>query len=212
MVSTAFPPNLPPDAQWVSPLPPADQITPVTHVRGTLLAASREQLRTAGRFAAYDALLSPPARAALDATLVGTWFGIDVAQEHYGAVDRLGISDREVKEMTDDVSRRLSGPFMQTMSSTLRTTGLSPWDVVPFYDKVWRRLFVGGALAVAKVGPKDARIIIAGQPLIQSRFHRLGLSRHLVIGIQFLVGKSAYVRELYLDPAGGRAELLLQWV
>jgi hypothetical protein len=213
MVGVNLPKSLLPEAtEWISPLPPEREIAPVTHVRGTLLAASREQVRAAGRFADYERLLTPAARAELDTTLANAWFSIDLAHVHYTAVDRLGLAEPEAVRMTEEVSRRLSGPFMQTMSSTLRTTGLTPWDIVPFYDKVWRRLFVGGALAVAKVGPKDARMVIAGHPLIKYRYHRIGIATHLVIGVQFLVAKRAYVRELRVDPVAGRADLLLQWV
>jgi hypothetical protein len=203
---------LPDVVEWVRPLPRESEIVPVRHVRGTLLAASRDQLRAAGRFAAYERLLSPSVRAELDAVMGGTWFPIELAHEHYAAVDRLGISEAETIRLTEDVSRKLSGAFMQTMASMLRTGGLTPWDVVPFYDKVWSRLFIGGAFGVAKVGPKDARVIVVGHPLIKYRYQRIGLSRHLVIGVEFLVAKRAYVRELLIDPVAGRAEFLLQWV
>jgi hypothetical protein len=204
--------SFPPDAQWVRPLPSPEDVTPVTHVRGTLLAASREQLRAAGHFARYESFLPPQSRPELDAALAGTWLPIDLAHDHYAAVDHLGLTEPEIREMTEEVSRKLSGAFMQTMSSTLRTSGLTPWDVVPFYDKVWRRLFVGGAFGIAKVGPKDARFVIVGHPLVKHRYHRIGLSRHLVIGVQFLVAKRAYVRELRLDVSAGRSDFLLQWV
>ena len=204
--------TLPPDVEWVTPLPPDRELAPVTHVRGTLLATSRDQVRAAGRFEEYEKHLPSQARVELDAAHVTTWFPIEIAHHHFAALDRVAITESQVKAMTEEVSRKLSGAFMQSVATTLRTSGLDPWSVVPFYSRVWRRLFVGGALAVAKLGPKDARVVIAGQPLIQHRYLRVGLSRHLVIGVEFLLAKRPYVREVALDPGAGRVEYLLQWV
>jgi hypothetical protein len=175
------------------------------------MATSREQLRASRRFAEYESLLSSPTRSQLDTALTTMWYPLEIAREHYAAIDRLALTEPEIIRMTDEVAEKLSGAFMQTMSSMLRTT-LTPWDILPFYARVWRRLFVGGALAVAKNGPKDAHITIAANPLLKHRYLRIGLSRHLVIGIQFLVAKRAYVRELTVDPVAGRADYLLQWV
>jgi hypothetical protein len=202
---------LPETDEWISPLP--HSVSLVTHVRGSLLSASRDQLRVAGRYEDYERHLTPQARGDLANALVTAWVPVSLAHEHFGAIDRLGLSDGDVGAMTEEVSKRLNGPFMQTMSSTLRTSGITPWDIFPFYDKVWRRLFVGGALGVAKIGPKDARVLIAGHTLLRHRYHRIGLARHMASGVRFLANKAAtYVSEQRLDGAAGRCEFVLQWV
>jgi hypothetical protein len=198
--------------EWIRPLPREGDYSAVSHVRGTLLAAGRDQLRAVGRFAEYERLLPSKARAELDGVLMGSWFPVALAHEHFAAIDGIGLSDADMMKITDQVSRTLNGPVIKTLSSTLRTTGVTPWDIVPFYDQVWRRLFVGGAVGVSKVGPKDGRVIVAGNPLVKYRYHRIGVARHLVAGVEVIVGKRAYVREQRLDVAAGRVDYLMQWV
>jgi hypothetical protein len=202
----------PATGEWVLPLPPAGELLPVTHVHGSLLATSRERLHSVGRLSDYERLLPPPARSLLNGALTTIWLPLEIADDHYSAIDRLGLSEPEITRMADVAAERLSGAFMQTLSSLLRTTGLTPWDIVPFYGKVWRRLFVGGALSIIKEGPKDARITVSAHPLLKHRYHRIALSRHLVIGVQLLVATRAYVRDLGADALAGRGDFLLQWV
>jgi hypothetical protein len=193
-------------------MPAADDMTVVSHVRGTLLVASRDQLRASGRFAEYESFLSREVREELDAVLVASWQRVSLASEHYSAVDQLGFTDTEVAALTASAAEKLHGIFLSTLSKMVRSSGVTPWSVVPLSGKIWNRLFVGGAVAVAQEGPKDARIVVAGLPLIKSRYLRVGLAQHLATAIRFVVASRPYVQPQRLDLSRGRAEFLIQWV
>jgi hypothetical protein len=198
--------------EWVRPLPVPNQLTIVSQVRGTLLIASRAQVRASGRFDDYESRLSPPTRKHLEGALASSWLPIDLAEEHFQAIDQLKIPDSEVLALTSAVARQVQGVLLTTLSKMARTGGLTPWAVVPLSGKVWDRLFVGGALGIAREGPKDALVVVAGHPLIRSRYHRLGFGQHLTNAVHFCVGKRAHVRVRHVDLAQARAEFLVQWV
>ena len=176
-----------------------------------MLVASREQLREAGRFADYEAFLTPRARTELQSVLVGSWQALALAEEHYAAIDRLDFSDSQVATLTLSAAEKLHGIFLSTLSKMVRSAGITPWSVAPMSGKIWSRMFVGGALAIGQAGPTDARIVLAGFPLIRSRYLRLGIAQHLATAIKFVVARRPSVRPQHLDLEGGRAEYLLQW-
>ncbi len=176
-----------------------------------MLLASREQIREAGRFADYEALLSAQARAELESVLVGSWQPLALAEEHYAAIDRLNLSDSQVATLTSSAAEKLHGIFLSTLSKMVRSSGITPWSVAPMSGKIWSRLFVGGALAIRQAGPTDARVVLAGFPLVRSRYLRLGIAQHLATAIRFVVARRPSVRPQALDLEGGRAEYLLHW-
>jgi hypothetical protein len=196
---------------WVLPLPGPGDLFFVTKVRGTLLVASRAQLLASGRFAQYERLLAPYARHDLDSAVAASWLPSSLAEEHFRAIDQLEMAETEIIVLTSAAAQRLHGVFLTTLAKMTQTRGLTPWAVVPMATKIWKRLFVGGALGVAREGPRNARVVVAGHPLIKSRYHRLGLGRHFASAIRFVVGKQIYVRDHVVDVDRGRAEYLLQW-
>jgi hypothetical protein len=198
--------------EWVRPLPEPHELKIVSHIRGTLLVASRTQIRSSGRFDAYERLLASSTRRSLEEVVPASWLPIDLAVEHWDAIDRLDIPEAEVLELTSAAARQTQGVLLSTLSKMAQTGGLTLWSAVPLSGRVWERMFVGGALAVAREGPKDAVVVVAGHPLIRSRYHRLGIGQHLTNAVHFVVGKRAYVRQRHADPEGGRAEFLVLWV
>jgi hypothetical protein len=55
-------------------------------------------------------------------------------------------------------------------------------------------------------------VVIAGNPLVAYRYHRIGLGAHLATTVRMVVAARVYTRVLFLDETRGRVELLLQWV
>jgi hypothetical protein len=184
----------------------------VSQVRGTLLTASREQILASGRFPEYESRLAPTTRKELADVVAASWQPIALAEEHLHAIDSLDIPEAEVLSLTSAVARQVQGVLLSTASKMARGGGLTLWSAVPLTGRVWERLFVGGALGVAREGPKDAVVVIVGQPLIASRFHLLGLGQHLTNAARFVVGRRAWARMRHADATRGRAEFLVQWV
>jgi hypothetical protein len=184
----------------------------VTQIRGTLLIASRGQLLASGRFAAYESRLAPATRRDLADVVAASWLPIAIAEEHFRAIDGLDIPEADVLSLTTAAAREVQGVFLSTLSKMARGGGLTPWSVVPLSGRVWERLFIGGALGVAREGPKDAVVVVVGQPLIASRYYLLGLGQHLTNAVRLVAARRAWVRVRHADGARGRAEFLVQWV
>jgi hypothetical protein len=137
---------------------------------------------------------------------------VDYAQAHFRAIDGVSISDADILAMTSSVAEKIHGVFLSTVSRTIRSSGVTPWSVVPVAAKIWHRFFQGGAIGVRKEGPKDARVVVTGNPLVAFRYHRIGWGAHLATTVRMVAATRVYTRVLDLDEARGRLEVLLQWV
>jgi len=76
---------------------------------------------------------------------------------------------------------------------------------------MWNRVFQGGSVGAEELGPKDAHIVFAGNPLVRHRYHRLGLRTHAEFFMN-IVATHATVREVSCDPDRGSLTLLARWV
>jgi len=194
---------------WLLRLP--SDVQPVHAVRGTLLAASRAQLRAAGLFDAYADHLSKSVRQELDAFVAASWLPMELAHAHFSAIGALDLDPATIAASTAPVAERLHRVFVSTAFQLLKAGGLTPWAILPTAVKVWDRLFLGGAIGVQQIGPKDGRVVIAGSSLVRHTYHRIGLRMH----VQFVVGlasERAHVREVSCDPDLGTLTLLCRWV
>ena len=54
------------------------------------------------------------------------------------------------------MGERIQGTFIGTLVQRARMVGLTPWVVVPQFERLRERLLQGGAMEVVKVGPKTA--------------------------------------------------------
>ena len=207
MVPNSVPTSAP--KQWVVPIPAT--VTPTRAVRGTLLAASRTQLRQAGLFEAYNRHLSDAARRDLDGAIAASWIPIDVAHAHFAAADALDLPQSDILAFTRAAGERLHQVVLSTALRLARTAGLTPWTALPVFGKIWDRVFEGGALGVQQTGPKDARVVVASHPLVRHRYHRLGLRAHIELMLSFCAER-AYVRETEYHPNSGTMAVVARWV
>src|SRR5580704_12438920 len=90
---------------WVVPL--ARPLVRTHMVRGSLLVTSREQLRAAGFFEAYNAHLGEAARRELDGLVAASWLSIELAHDHFTALDAVGLSDSEIFACTRLTAEKL---------------------------------------------------------------------------------------------------------
>src|SRR5271165_5507186 len=121
MLPRPRPTHAPPDAAapngpeggetWVRPL--ESKVVPMTHVRGTLLVASREQLRAVGEFDRYDAALADTAKAQLTSLIAASWVPVDLASAHFAAIDRLELPVQVVEKATGAVAAKLQGTVLR---------------------------------------------------------------------------------------------------
>jgi hypothetical protein len=202
----------PANGAWVLRLPERRFIAYATEVKGMLFVTSRQQLRAAGVFARYEEQLAPRVREELVEITSSAWVPIEKAHAHFAAVDAIALSDADVLKMNDSLAKKIHGVFLSAVAKTIRSSGISPWSVVPIAARIWPKFFRGGAIAVRQEGPKDARVVVSGNPLVKYRYHRVGWGAHLATVVRMVVAKPVYTRVMHLDEKEGRLDYLLQWV
>jgi hypothetical protein len=191
-------------------LPFPNPIVPARHARSTILLGSQAAVRDAGRFEEYAALLRPTARDQLLNLVAGAWVPIELAAAHYEACEALGFpTDQQVqngKATFDKTNVTLLG----TVIRVAREAGVTPWGVVPHFQRFWERGYDGGGIGVWKTGPKEARMDIVRVPLNDSRYYRNAV-RGLSIGVFGLFCAKAYSVERPGSRTPGSISLRIQW-
>ena len=197
------------DGAWLIPLPV--HVEPVSEVRGTVLVAGREQLRITGIFESYSAELSPDSRAALDEVIAVSWVPVELAHAHYAALDRLRMDPVTIERTARVVASKLNGIFFGTTAQAARVAGVTPWAGARIMVSGWGRLFKGGAPALQRVGPKEAIVVAAGNPLLTHRYHRIALRVNFA-RVAEMFTHHAIAREIAYDEARQTLNIRLQWV
>jgi hypothetical protein len=174
---------------------PVDALPPVSQCKSTLLVASVRTLREQGYFDRYSALLDPGFREAVLSTIAGVWLPIDAAVAHYRAIDYLGLTSGEQVALGGAVSERLGSSVFGTIATLAKTSGVTPWTGLRYFQRFFDRFFVGGGTCVTKLGPKDARIEIVGLPLARIPYF-VNSYRGLIEALGFLFCRKLFVTVL----------------
>ena len=147
----------------------------MTHVRGTWIVASVASLRREGLFETYASLLPLACHEAIVHAVPAEWVEIRLAMEHYRACDRLALSRATVAKRGVAISDSIQASLLDIVVRLAKGAGITPWTVFDQYPRIWARVYMGGAIAVNKVGPKEAIIEIVGVPLLEFDYFRQGL-------------------------------------
>lgn len=194
----------------VLPFPaPRASIAPATHYRSTWIVSSLQALRNAGHYERYLELLPAGSRDEIVNVVAGIWLPMPVAKTHYVACDRLGLDVDQQIGMGLSVGERAQGTLLSTVVRAARGAGVTPWTIFPQFHRLWQRGCEGGAAAVTKLGPKDARAEFIGLELMDIDYFRNAF-RGVVHGVVALFCKKLYVHE---EPRRARGEVAfhVQW-
>jgi hypothetical protein len=183
----------------------------VTHVRGTLLVASREQMLAVGAYDRYLAALSEETKEQLVSLIAASWVPVDLALEHFHAIDRLDLPLDLVEKATAAVAVKLQGALFRTAAKAVQASGASPLSIVRTVGMLWGRMFQGGAIDVRSTGRKEGLVRLLGSPLLASRYHRTGFRVHVQTAAD-LFSARAIVREQSHKTAAQELTLRVHWV
>jgi hypothetical protein len=184
-----------PQGRPLSILPCAREDVPlVTQARSTILTASIAALRQRGLVERYFGALPPQHRVTMRSLVAGTWVPIDLALVHYRACEAMALSGDEIEALGLDVAGRLHSTFLGTLLRATRGLGVGPWGGLKHYDRLWNRLFVGGAAWAFKLGPNEIRVEVHGLPLCEVPYFREAF-RHLQ-----LAGVQLFCKQVLLWP------------
>lgn len=174
---------------------PRDAVPVATHFRSTWLVATMQLLRERGRYDAYVARLPPEHREPIAQSIAAVWLPIEVAVAHYRALDALEIPDDEQVLLGRQTTARVQESVIGTLMKLATNVVADPWTLYPHVQRLWARIFRGSAVAVFGLGPKEARVEIAGWPCASSTYAQNGLVG-VIAGITELFAQRAYAREL----------------
>lgn len=195
---------------WVLPFSlPRDRIAPATRIRSTLVASSLQALRERNLLDAYASGLPNEHRDAVLHSVAGSWLSIDAGIAHYRAMDALCLLPTEIHEMGRSVAAKVQGTFLSTLAKLATSTGVTPWTPLAQLDRIWARVFIGGAVGVLRRGPKEAHCEIVGLPLLDVPYFRIALRGLIGGGLELFASKS-YVTEIE-KAAARRTVYRLAW-
>lgn len=196
-------------AETIIPLP-AIEISSVTSVRSTLLSSSLQAVRERSLDETYTRALPKRYHDQVLGTLAPVWLPIDVAMAHYRAMDSLALPEDQVLSIGRSVGDRLHGTFLGTIVRGARHAGITPWTLASKGERVWSRVFEGGAVGIVKLGPKDGLLSIRGLPLLSFDYFRVGLRGVICAGVE-AVAQSCYVREKGYSLSPDGTDFLVSW-
>ena len=180
---------------WLVPLPaPRDQISDARQFRSTWLTASQAALRDRGLIAKYEARLEPSRKQEILSAVPGMWLSMEIARAHYLACDALGLPAEELLAIGMAATRRANATTLAFVARLAQGTGVTPWTVLAHATRLWQHTCDGGAIGIARHGPKEARIDIIGFPLAAIPYCRITM-RGIALAVIELFCRKAYARE-----------------
>lgn len=174
---------------------PRHLVPMVTQFRSTWLSSSIRALRERNLLDAYLTHLRAEYHEAVLNTVVGVWLPAEIALAHYEACDELQLSAKEVFAIGAEVGKRAQGTVMSVAVSLAKGAGVTPWTIIVRFPDAWNRIWLGGSVAVYKLGPKEARLEVAGWPSSRTTYCRIAL-RGVVSNLVNLFCEKAYVKDV----------------
>jgi hypothetical protein len=151
---------------------PASDVPLVSRVRSTLISASVRAITDRGHLAEYQAHLPSNRHPLIFGALAGSWLDIDVALDHYRAVDALGLKISNQMSMGEAVGQTVRKYLIGTGGQAAPAAGATPWNILPHTHRTWDRLYVGGDVSIEETGPKQFIRTIYGLPLCAIPYFR----------------------------------------
>jgi hypothetical protein len=150
-------------------------------------------------------------RDAVLSSVAGQWLPMRTGRAHYEACNGLGLSVLEQLEIGSEVSFKIHETFLGVVMRTATHAGVTPWMLLPRGNQMYARMFAGGGgIRIFKRGPKDARVELAGCPLLDIPYFR-NAARGLYQAAVSLFCSQAYVQDAdrVADPT--RIVLRVAW-
>ena len=189
---------------------PLARIPDAKFFRSTWLSSSIVSLRAHGDYDRYLTLLSPAYRGEIESLVAGTWLPIEVAVAHYEACGALGLTRSEIAERSLQVTRQVHHTVLATALRLAREAGASPWTIYAKLDRLWERIFQGGAVAVTKQGPKEAIVEVVKWRCAAVPYCRTAMPS-VVAAVTEMFCRKAYATDVTRDQTDS-LKLRCSWV
>ncbi len=172
-----------------------DAVASVSQFRSAWLHSSIRSLRSQGLLDRYLALLPTTLHDAILGAPLGVWLPGHLSEAHYAACEKLELPASVQIAIGAEVAERVHGTILSIAVKLAHEAGATPWTVLSQFGKLWGYIWVGGAVGVFKLGPKEARLEVIGWPCAKFDYCKngiLGVSQGLIQ----LFCRKVYVREV----------------
>lgn len=198
-----------PQEEAIVPLPgPRSSIPPATAYRSTWVVSSLDALRSHGHFESYLGELREH-RGEILSCVAGTWLPMPVVRAHYQACDALALTEEQITEMALGPGARVRRAWYSRLIVAAEKSKGDPWTVLAQLDRTWHRGANGGASAVFRVGPKEARVEYVGCELFRIPYYCQAV-RAVLLALVERFGTGS-VRMLY-QQTPDEGQYLLRWI
>jgi hypothetical protein len=160
-------------------------------------------------FDAYLGKLPGDMHAPVLEAVAGSWIPLSVGIAHYAAADSLGLSSLEQFNNGREVAERVQNSMLGTLVRAAKAIGVTPWTGLEQFQRLWDRLLLGGAGAVYRLGPKEARVEAHGNPLVEGAYFR-NAWRGMFAASGELFCEKLYVVEISAPKPGSTAPFVLR--
>jgi hypothetical protein len=192
--------------------PPAiEKAGSVSHVRSTLVISSVQSLKNHALYEHYVKQLDPGMRDTVDSMIAGSWMPVETAMKHYRACDALGLSLSNEIALGREVGNRIQNSLLGLLLKGAKGTGATPWTGLGYLDRLWERVFSGGGVGLTKVGPKEARAVFLGLPLLMVPYFRHAFRGTMLAGLELFCSK-AYLNDVERDHPDVSFTFRVSWV
>ncbi len=199
------------EPEVIVPFPaPVEDLAQVTKVRSTLIASSLRSVREHGHIDAYLGKLDVAWHETILHSVAGVWMPVAAGTAHYRACDALQMSPVEQMQIGREVGDRIQGTFLASMVRAARGAGITPWRALDYTHRLYNRLFEGGGMAVVKLGPKEARVEMASNPIVGVSYFRNGLRGIYQVAVELFCTK-AYVTNIPSYGTETSCALKISW-
>ena len=176
----------------------------VTSTRGTMVVGALQQLKDLGLYERYLELSPREHRESVGHVLAVSWVSIDLVTTHVRVCDELALPDRQLADMGQRLGAQMFENFLGSALRAVRGAGMDSaiWFALKQIDRVWPRIYVGGACCVLQRGPKDALLEVLGLSVATSRTFRT-MHHAFLQGLATSLTKAAVVRSTrprVMDP------------
>ncbi|MGZ3449392.1 MAG: hypothetical protein ACXVEF_07315 [Polyangiales bacterium] len=189
---------------------PRGSAPPVTGVRSTLVTASLQGMRAMGWEERYYAALPAELHAEVRGLVAGQWLPVSLALHHYRACDAMGLSQEEIHQIGETVSRRTQDTFVGTILRTAAGAGATPWHLYSNAHRIWSRMIDGADQCVYRLGPKEALVHILECEMLTIPYFRVAVRayyRAAAVGLT----RAIYVNEERAHPQTRSIEMRISW-
>ena len=183
---------------------PPPTVAPMTQVRGTLISASLKTILDHGYGDRYFAALPKPLHDTMRGVIALSWVPEPTAMAHYQACEALSLSAQEAFAIGAEVGTHVRATLLGTLVSVAREVGTTPWLYLERLPRLYPRVCIGGAVAIYKLGPKEARMEWYGLRGLELSYFRVSFRGAQQAIIELFCTK-AYVTEAKCIGGGDRA-------